>query len=528
MDKAIRPWVSATIAGHYLALADESLEALKQRRVDRKEGRKDAFKDSLEWVDHIGREFLNLISKDQVVRIDKPPRRWDAATINLYDVPASNSVAVGTLVVVSHDEMEKGARLYSIAFIPKKGSMQITVQDLEKHDVLVPAGEAPAELLKVMAKAKAQLYAQARKGGPDPLNEDFVELTLLRRECLKYTARAKRYKLKAVRKFPVELKGWKYLDQVSQLGGDAQKKQDALRQQKQKERQQTGKSIDKIVKVFLSRVKALAVDESTSVKINTPRTPHPIELSAKRRDKGWTLYEGKGMWAGNYDTLDEIREFIQVAYVPEVPNYGPAVQHEYTDVPDFLKQKGIHEISVELLFKGHVTRGGQWSPRRRRLQIDANLKQASRAGFQHTLARAMNTLRHELQHVGQSYLQWLKGLSEPAGLPSRRVREKGVNPYGQPTQPPKRRRKPAKLPHELLDVEFHTDLGDSIERYEQLVSKLSVRDLQLLKTFRRFVGIEGPGDDRNFKTWKARNKGKWQKAVTEFIKALDKRGISIT
>lgn len=94
------------------------------------------------------------------------------------------------------------------------------------------------------------------------------------------------------------------------------------------------------------------------------------------------------------------------------------------------------EIQVTLFFDPHQKRAGQWSIREKHLQVDVMHLAPLRSveNFRKGLEKIEGTLRHELQHVGQDALRQIKYLKEDAGLPSRKIRQKGADPSGHPLE----------------------------------------------------------------------------------------------
>jgi len=91
--------------------------------------------------------------------------------------------------------------------------------------------EAPPAMMKTIGAWVRQLYAahvlniaedaaetiryrdKYDKDEP-PAKGHIVDITLLQRECKKYTSSSRRYKAKAKKTFPIDLRGWKYLREL--------------------------------------------------------------------------------------------------------------------------------------------------------------------------------------------------------------------------------------------------------------------------------------------------------------------------
>lgn len=92
------------------------------------------------------------------------------------------------------------------------------------------------------------------------------------------------------------------------------------------------------------------------------------------------------------------------------------------------------------------------------------------------------TVRHELQHMIQSYIQVMNKTNVSGGIPSKKIREKGVDPHGRdlgaPTQD-------LKSHHALRDIEFFTNLQDCIDSFKQIKNRFPKSMLRGL--FRVFI-----------------------------------------
>src|SRR5271166_1087528 len=74
-----------------------------------------------------------------------------------------------------------------------------------------------------------------------------------------------------------------------------------------------------------------------------------------------------------------------------------------------------------------------------------------------------NTVRHELQHAAQIASQRYGGLPESAGLPSKNIRHKGYDVSGWAQT---KENAQEHLEHSFIDVEFYTDLTDSVQNFK--------------------------------------------------------------
>lgn len=93
----------------------------------------------------------------------------------------------------------------------------------------------------------------------------------------------------------------------------------------------------------------------------------------------------------------------------------------------------------------------------------------SKALLRIILERLRGTIRHELQHMVQDFMKRIKSLKEWGGLPSKRMRDvKTVDPYGRPLSPGGE----GSVAHGLRDVEFYTNLADSVDDFKSAAAKL--------------------------------------------------------
>lgn len=206
-----------------------------------------------------------------------------------------------------------------------------------------------------------------------------------------------------------------------------------------------------------------------------------------------------------------------------------------------------HGISVVLDFKGHAKRGGQWHPSLRELQVDVN--ELNRIWTVEKLNQRIEqihiTVRHELQHVAQTYMKLILDLSENAGLPSSSIRSPDADPSGFPTKPGVSGPKDKRIPHHQRDVEFYTNLTDDIDTFERelrqipkpywgiaariyvgLGSRQMIDELEyeLKERYKKTVRASQSG---RFLAFKQENAAKWKKAVKEFWKAMQSRGVNL-
>jgi len=206
------------------------------------------------------------------------------------------------------------------------------------------------------------------------------------------------------------------------------------------------------------------------------------------------------------------------------------------------------DITVKVVRKGDKFKGMWRGPMKRELLVVAPYGTEDWA-----LRDLAETVRHEVQHFGQDYLEHaLDALFKDwkPGLPSKKIRtpeftqDLGRDHPGFDPKDPKVRQVYRQLRqqgvdprtvdfHSLDDVEFYTRLADSISFFRQwLKTNPKVRqDRDVLRgAIRQYVGGEVPKDVEDripymrgscfFNALHRRAKPKWRKAVAEFVKAV--------
>jgi hypothetical protein len=86
--------------------------------------------------------------------------------------------------------------------------------------------------------------------------------------------------------------------------------------------------------------------------------------------------------------------------------------------------------------------------------------------FTYILNEARNTFRHEMQHAMQTYIRDDRGLNSFPGLPSKSIQE-----TNNPSNPPPNQ---SSDKHSYLDIEFYTDLTDSIQQFKHFISEVNL------------------------------------------------------
>jgi len=204
------------------------------------------------------------------------------------------------------------------------------------------------------------------------------------------------------------------------------------------------------------------------------------------------------------------------------------------EIEDLLKAEGWDKFKGVFYFNPHSTRGGVWNVGKKELQIDVpvlegHLVPETLGEFQEGLQKIAGATRHEFQHVGQSLFQTLTGAEELRGLPPGEMRDPTKTPLGLPK---KDLAFSFRDPHAVQDVEFYTDLADEIDAFVKAARRIPEDQLRdffgvWTETRRGNLSDFGVRYREYFSTLKIYNKAKWKKAIAEFLKGINARGIYI-
>lgn len=156
-----------------------------------------------------------------------------------------------------------------------------------------------------------------------------------------------------------------------------------------------------------------------------------------------------------------------------------------------------------------------------------------------TIKNTIISIRHELQHATQSTKQRIYKTKEWFGLPSKKIRTKEYDIFGNPFQTSSNPNSQNRLEHSLRDVEFYTNLTDEVSLFNLhvakkyppiicrlaakkivglpfstedfiIISKLNINDtINLFRKSYFFLALERQAPE------------KWKKAIKEFFKAID-------
>jgi hypothetical protein len=209
------------------------------------------------------------------------------------------------------------------------------------------------------------------------------------------------------------------------------------------------------------------------------------------------------------------------------------------DALERLRAAGHSDIGVQLNFNPNESIAGGWYPDQFNIELyiprylayglpyPFNLEQ-----FKAGITQLRDTIRHEVQHAGQTILKIALGLKEQGGLPPRAIRDLRYNPSGaRPGYPLQN--------HAERDVEFHTRLQDEIDAFVFMAPRIpmNVRARALAAWTGTGPVVRGselgtPGESgimirEFFSALKAVQRKKWLRAVFEFVSGVRAAGIRV-
>jgi hypothetical protein len=343
-------------------------------------------------------------------------------------------------------------------------------------------------------------------------DSSLVELHLMRAECLKYTNKAKRYVSSTSTKIPVDVTGWKYIRGDAPFIAKAQEQVDKANEATKRALEVAAEEY-KLAKAYAKAELARAqnpTDDTMDAEHNAYQAllelqeKHPIYWTPSKIRHHGKLGDSFALVGGEWVPANKVKLLAPV---------------ELGNVNSALRSTGWDAITCTLHFKSHKRRGGQWNWLKKVLEVDVfSPSPQSVKGIREGMEILYRTIRHEMQHVGQDLLQKIQQLPQEAGLPSKAIRDPGYDPLGRARKIPSRKRRE----HALQDVEFYTRLADEIGRFVGFTRKWK-RDTWADRA-RQWVGaVKSNITASFFKALKRQEPRKWQKAVKEFIKGVEKK-----
>lgn len=139
-----------------------------------------------------------------------------------------------------------------------------------------------------------------------------------------------------------------------------------------------------------------------------------------------------------------------------------------------------------------------------------------------TLGRNLyQSIKHELRHWAQAYMR-IALQAEGFGKPSRKIRTPDISQHTRGIKMKNLRQMGITEDdiHDLDDVEFYTELADSVDVFRKRVKDPIWEQYSPRENFNKMVGLKDEPNNPFFKTLKKHSRGKWQKAVKELAKAV--------
>ena len=519
LETAIRTWMHSLYAGHVLAITEARLAEARDEMGPVKKAIAE-----IKAVEAKFEKDINALVGGEQVRWSIPKVRGARVYPQVLAVKNTNAPPDSTIKWTTSSPYQVGVGERNVSY---------------RLSIPTDLGDTILKVYRIIRQARMDAYETLMRYKDMPTEafpeKTLVDLSMLRKECLKYTTKAKSYSSKAERDFKVDLEGWRYLDRWLAESN--------LRREKKN-------------KVVLEAIEA--AEDTHAIWVKNHPIAQALSEALRRSPKdgeGAQQFEGEAqrITVSMGGDPDDLLPNMWRAYL-KAPDTEPTLLFpgDYSGNPRVTVQKakarllpmlsrenlGKHlesashgEVHAILWFISHTERGGQWSEFSRTLEVDAtNLKPMSVESFQAGLDRITEVTRHEVQHVGQSILSFGKADEKDkweGGMPSPRLRTPGVNTDGVPTN--KGPRDSKRVLHELRPTEFYTDLADAIDAFERVARRVTPSDRAA--ALRAYVGLKSERPDvqvnTHFKVWLRDDKGLWRKAVSELIKAVGQRGIRV-
>lgn len=389
---------------------------------------------------------------------------------------------------------------------------------------------ASRKLEAVVDNLRGAIQALKGKAGGATRPETLVELLLMRRECLKYTNKAKLYRTKTTKKFEVNLTGWKYVRPNSPVIRKINETRSEYNTELDEAIAIGERELNQAVEFWDLVNRRGRKVETAAKKIYGKMLGGLEEVAAMKKppDDSWQYVDAPifgSNWSGRFTTretpLENARSMRMELLEPD-------------DIIEALAERRFDRITCVLNFAGHKKRGGRWTEVDRTLEVDVEYGRAKSVESTRKGIRATRgTCRHEMQHVAQTLIEVIEQLrGDRAGLPPLHVRKPEIDPSGY-TPSSKR------VPHEERDVEFYTNLMDDIDDLEDSLRR--VPKMWWPEWTRVFVGLShykllshavheqyGRGlpslQGQRIRNFRQSNRAKWRKAIRELYKEMRSRG----
>ncbi|HVI40057.1 MAG TPA: hypothetical protein VM577_05305 [Anaerovoracaceae bacterium] len=200
--------------------------------------------------------------------------------------------------------------------------------------------------------------------------------------------------------------------------------------------------------------------------------------------------------------------------------------------PKFLSEKKDWPTGIKVTFYFSLTSKPKnitdddwdalWLPDKKEIYLSGVTNITNVKQFNNSIQRIQDLVRHEVQHLGQWALKDIKNLSVDVGVPGQKIRSKMVDVHGVPLFPSAGDQE-KRIEHTRRDVEFYTNLKDSINNFSRAV----VNEKDPMAFAKYWVGEDPsyqsnttPQPDYFFTSLKNTEPAKWRKAVFELFKIV--------
>ncbi len=524
MMESVGGWISSVYAGHVLAAVEVRLSALRDQAgaMDQQIAEMQASLASCErgikrlkpgqavrykiWPEQRSRSRRTVLGLDhEFIGV----RRKE----NLYRQPGNNAL----VFVRDGEEPDPNyLPLYEIG----RGKRKLDFLQGPSHLLLGEAVEkVKAALLGSIDRLReSQSIAGLVQKGKPLDRPQLVETLLLRKECLKYVDTPKAYTARAAKGFPLDLTGWKYLRSgspiIKSVNEKIQKRNDQIDEQLEVAR----KTLDLAREAFIYAQKSPNWREDLKVRAHLSQLGKRDWYSDQDISPRYPVWDANRTRASieKGERPNELLVWVRSEHGFRVAPYRelekdiePLLGSD--DVVRALEHRGWETIHVTLDFVGHKATLGTWRTIDKALNVDVRGEIPTTVDrFRSLLEDLLRTTRHELQHLGQDALAYIEQLGGGAGVPSPDLRAPGA-------EAETGRRKE----HALREVEFYTRLADEIDEFVLAVRRSPPSDMRGF--FQRWV----TSSREFFKMLMQHEPLRWHKALKEFAKGLNARGVEV-
>lgn len=198
---------------------------------------------------------------------------------------------------------------------------------------------------------------------------------------------------------------------------------------------------------------------------------------------------------------------------PRFAQYEVRVLAFLNGMQEEVKGRGHKDGAIGLWLEGN-------HPKNNDIWVDCSYQPSDVEMFNIGRQHIHSTARHELQHLVQSQIKFMKEKPgdirrEEGGLPSKKIRNVEYNIHGTPTSSIQGKERQE---HALRDIEFYPRLSDEVQSFRNRYQYRKDNDKYELA--KEWVGLIGSESSSFFKQLRENAPNKWKKAIKEFFKAI--------